>query len=348
MARMRILVLGGTVFLGRAATDAALARGHRVSHFNRGQSAPDDRRVETLHGDRADAAALGRALEGRLWDAVIDTSGYMPQVVQRSAAALSARVGRYLFVSSISAHAGFDRDGFDEDAPLAPAPRPLPEVLDMALYGPLKAACEAAVRMAYGERATIVRPGLIAGPHDPTDRFTYWPGRVASGGTVLAPGRPQRAIQLIDVRDLAEWMVHLLEGQVAGAFIATGPRAPLTMGRMLDACRAVSGSDARFEWVDDARLLEAGAAPWRELPLWIPESDRAMRAMMGASIARALARGLRLRPLAETIADTLAWSRTRPADHAWKAGLTPERERALLESARTGSEPSTAPPRRAG
>lgn len=348
MARMRILILGGTVFVGRAVTDAALTRGHGVTHFNRGKSAPDDPRVETLHGDRTDAAALGRSVGGRTWDAVIDTSGYMPQDVQRSADALKDSVSRYLFVSSISVYASFERSGIDEDSALSLAPDPLPDARTPETYGPLKVACEAVVRTVFGVRATIVRPGLIVGPHDSTDRLTYWPARVAQGGTVLAPGRPARPVQLIDVRDLAEWMIRLLEADTPGTFVATGPRSPLTMAEVLEACRIVSGSDTRFEWIGDERLVEAGVAPWKDLPLWIPESDAAMQGFMGTSMARALAQGLELRPLAATIADTLAWSRTRPADHAWKAGLTPERERALLESARTGSEPSTAPPRRAG
>lgn len=331
---MKILILGGTVFLGRALTDAALARGHEVTHLHRGKSAPPDGRVETLQGDRSDADALHAALGERRWDAAIDTSGYMPQVVSLSAQALRDKVRRYLFVSTISVYAGFDRGGFDEDAPVSPAPDPLPEALDMALYGPLKAGCEAVVRATFGPRATIVRPGLIVGPHDPTDRFTYWPARIARGGEVLAPGRPLRGVQFIDAHDLAGWTVRLIEDDVGGTFNATGPRAPLAMEALLAACREVSGSDARLRWIDDARLVAAGAGPWKELPLWIPESDAAMHGLMGTSIARALAKGLAFRPLAATIADTLAWSNSRPAGHAWKAGLAPQRERELLEAAR--------------
>ncbi|MDQ3027593.1 MAG: NAD-dependent epimerase/dehydratase family protein [Pseudomonadota bacterium] len=345
---MRILILGGSVFVGRALTDAALARGHEVTHFNRGKSAPDEPRVATLHGDRTEAAALENALYGKSWNAVIDTSGYLPQVVKLSAQALRGRVGRYLFVSTISVYAGFDMDSYDEDSPVSPPPDPLLEALDMALYGPLKAGCEQAVREQFGERATIVRPGLIVGPHDPTDRFTYWPERIARGGEVLAPGRPARNVQFIDVRDVAEWMVRLLENNVGGTINAIGPRHPTTMEQVLEACRDAGASDARLAWIDDASLLAAGAGPWKELPLWIPESDPATRGHSAGSLDRALAHGLEFRPLADTVADTLAWSRTRAAGHAWKAGLTPERERALLESVRTGSGPSTAPPPRAG
>ena len=329
---MRLLILGGTVFVGRALTDAALAHGHQVTHFNRGRSSAADERVETLNGDRTEAASMRKAFGERRWDAVIDTSGYLPQDVRRSAEALRGKVSRYLFVSTISVHPSFDAAGFDEDAPLSPVPDPLPEERDMALYGPLKAGCEAVVREAFGDRATIVRPGLIVGPHDPTDRFTYWPVRVASGGTVAAPGRRERLVQFIDARDLAEWIVHLLEKDVAGTFIATGPRKPIPMGKLLDTCRTVAGLDTRFEWFADDALLAANVAPWREMPLWIPESDAAMHGLMAAKIDRALAQGLKFRPLAQTVADTLAWANKRPADYVWKAGLSPEREREILRT----------------
>jgi 2'-hydroxyisoflavone reductase len=328
---LRLLVLGGTVFVGRALTDAALARGHHVTHFNRGKSSAADERVETLQGDRSDGASMRKAFGDKRWDAVIDTSGYMPQAVRRSAEALRGKVSRYLFVSTISVYASFARGGFDEDAPVSPAPDPLPEALDMALYGPLKAGCEAVVREACGNDATIVRPGLIAGPYDPTDRFTYWPVRVARGGTVLAPGRPERLVQFIDARDLAGWMVHLLEKDIAGTFNAAGPRRPLPMGELLETCRAVGGLETHFEWIADKDLAEAKVAPWKDLPLWIPESDAAMHGLMEASIERALAQGLKFRPVAQTVADTLAWANKRPADHAWKAGLSAERERQLLQ-----------------
>jgi 2'-hydroxyisoflavone reductase len=195
MAAMRILILGGTVFLGRAVTDAALARGHAVTHLHRGISSPPDPRVATVIGDRA-SEPFPPAPAMQRWDAVIDTSGYLPQVVARSAQALASG-GRYLFVSSISAYSG---EGFHEDAPLQAAPDPLPDAWTPETYGGLKAACEAIVRARFGERALVVRPGLIVGPHDPTDRFTWWPARIARGGRVAAPGRPERTVQFIDVR----------------------------------------------------------------------------------------------------------------------------------------------------
>ena len=326
---MRILILGGTIFLGRALTDAALERGHEVVHFHRGRSAPADARVETVIGDRTgDLAPLG----SRSWDAVIDTSGYLPQVVERSAGALRA-ARRYLFVSSISVYGEFTRGGFDEDAPVSAPLDPVPGAMTPETYGPLKAMCEAVVREIYADRALIVRPGLIVGPHDPTDRFSWWPARLARGGRVAAPGRRSRPVQFIDVRDLAAWMVALLERNATGVFNATGPtRPPIAMHDVLDACRACGAAGSTLEWIDDEFLLAQGIKPWIEMPLWIPESDPKMAGLMGASIDRALAAGLAFRSVEETVADTLAWSRMRSPDWTWKAGLPAEREAALLDA----------------
>ena len=327
MRAMRMLLLGGTVFVGRALTDAALAHGHEVTHLHRGRSAPPDPRVETLRADRT-VEPFPAAAAGRAWDAVIDTSGYLPQVVARSASALRAS-GRYAFVSSISVYAGA---GFGEDAPVRDAPAPLPQAWTPETYGGLKAACESVVRAAFAERALVVRPGLIAGPHDPTDRFTWWPERVAHGGAVAAPGRPGRRVQLIDVRDLASWIVAALERGVHGTYNATGPAQPIGMGALLEACRDATGSDATFTWMDETFLAREGVRPWSEMPLWVPESDPVASGLLDVPIARAVAAGLAFRPLAETIADTLAWSRTRAPDHAWKAGLAEAREQALLRA----------------
>ena len=321
---MRTLVLGGTRFLGRALTDAALAAGFDVTHFHRGKTAPDDTRVRTIRGDRTREADLAK-LAGR-WDVVFDDSGYLPQDVARACAALRD-VPHYVFVSSISVYAGAD---FGEEGALLPEPTPLPDTLDLALYGNLKAGCETRVRDAFGDRATIVRPGLIVGPFDHTDRFTYWPVRVARGGRVAAPGRPGRPVQFIDVRDLADFMVRIARDRATGTFNATGPRERLSFGAFLDACRAATGSDARFEWIDDATLASKGVAPWTEMPLFIPESEPHADEHSSVPIGRALAAGLAFRPIETTIADTLAWARSRPADHAWKAGLPPAKEAALL------------------
>lgn len=323
---MRLLILGGTVFLGRALTDAALAAGHEVTHLNRGKSAAPDARVETLLGDRTMDLAV---LKGRRWDAVIDTSGYLPQVVRRSVDALRGAAERYLFVSSISVYGG---EGYGEDAPVATAPEPLPQEMSMESYGALKAMCEDVVRSGFGEKATIVRPGLIVGPHDPTDRFTYWPVRIARGGRVAAPGRRARAVQFIDVRDLASWMIRLHENRKAGTFNATGPARRITMEELLDTCRAVSGSRARLEWIDEEFLEQQAVAPWKELPLWVPETDAATSGFLDVPLRRALANGIAFRPLEETIADTLAWNDSRAANREWKAGLPSDREQALLEA----------------
>jgi 2'-hydroxyisoflavone reductase len=323
---MRILILGGTVFLGRALTDAALASGHAVTHLNRGKSATADGRVESLRGDRTGPLDI---LLGHTWDAVIDTSGYLPQVVRPSAQALRDSVRRYLFVSTISVYESFAQAGQDETAPVATPPDPLPDAMTWDKYGALKVACEAAVRETFGERACIVRPGLIVGPHDGTDRFSYWPYRVAAGGRVAAPVGPSFPVQLIDVRDLAEWMIALLERDVGGVFNATSPPGMLTIGEVLDRSREASGSDARFEWLEAAFLEAQGVKPWSEMPLYVPrEGD--MKGFASVSVARALAEGLRFRSLGDTVAATLDWIRTRPKDHAWKAGLAPDRERALL------------------
>ncbi len=347
---MRLLVLGGTVFVGRHAVLAALAAGHDVTLFHRGKhpldaglaaaGAAGPGRLSEVHGDRR--ADLDRLADGS-WDAVLDTSCYTPGEMTLAANALAHRVERYLLVSSISAYASFATIGMTEEAPLASlsdADRRDAESLDredsaqqarfFELYGALKAACEAELQRIAGVRALIVRPGLIVGPDDPTDRFTYWPDRVARGGDVLLPGRPERQVQFIDVRDLGQWMVRLLEGGRRDVFHATGPLDPTGMGAVFEAARRASGADARPVWVDEAFLLAQNVRPWMDLPLWIPESALDSAGLEQMDIRRAVAAGLTFRRLEQTMRDTLAWSRTR-APGPRKAGLTPERERELLE-----------------
>ncbi len=325
---MHILILGGTVFVGRALIDAAHAAGHSVTLFNRGKSNPAPiANVEQVHGDRA--ADLDR-LAGRTWDAVIDTCGYVPRIVRLSARTLAQAAPHYTFISTLSVYRDVSRPGVDEDAALGELADSTVEKVDGETYGPLKALCEAAVTEELPGRSLIIRPGLIVGPQDPTDRFSYWPHRVAQGGEVLAPGAPDRGTQFIDVRDLAEWTIKLAERRATGTYNATSEPGAVTMGGLLAACRAVSGSDATFTWLPDDFLLAQGVQPWSELPLWVPASDPAYAGFNAVSVARALAAGLTYRPLADTAADTLAWLATRPADYAWRAGMDHGRERELL------------------
>lgn len=314
---MKLLLLGGPRFLGRAIADAALERGHELTFFNRGTTNPDlYPGIERIIGDRAgDLTGLGE----RTWDAVIDTSGYLPNDVRASAEAL-AGCGLYCFVSSISVYADFARPN-DEDSQVAElGDLPADEVTNES-YGALKALCEEAAREVFRERALVVRPGLIVGPHDPTGRFTYWPHRMARGGEVVAPAPPDRRTQVIDVRDLGEWIVELCERGSPGTFNATHPG--LMWSELLDSCRAVSGSDADVTWVPDEFLLEHEVGQWMELPLWL--ADPEMAAADDVSVRRALDAGLTFRSLDETVRGALEQARTTDA-----AGLAPEREAELL------------------
>jgi len=288
----RVLVLGGTRFLGRAVVEAALARGHEVTLFNRGQTNPDlFPTAEKVRGDRDGDMS---ALDGRSWDVVVDVAAYFPRTVELAVRQL-AHVQRYIFVSSISVYADQSVPQF-EDSALEQLVDPDDTTDDS--YGARKAACEAVVQEAFGERATIVRPGLIVGPHDPTDRFSYWPKRIAAGGRVLAPGDPGDAVQFIDVRDLGQFIVGLAETDSGGVFNATG--RVLTLGALLEACREVTASDAELVWVPTPVLLEAGLDPWMGVPLWIGAAD--WEAANRVPIERALEAGLTFRPLRETIA----------------------------------------------
>jgi len=333
---MRLLVMGGTVFLGRHIVAAATERGHELTLFNRGVSNPETvDGVEQLHGDREHDLAL---LAGRRWDAVIDTSGYLPRVVRASSELLAGAVDRYAFVSSISAYGVLPEPGLDENAPLAPPPPPGAEDV-LRYYSELKAACEGEVGRALPDRRLVVRPGLIVGPHDPTERFTYWVRRLAEGGRVLIPDAPGQPVQLIDARDLAGWIVRMAETGADGVFNATGPATPLTLGPMLERIRIATGCAAELVPIEEDRLAEAGVEPWSELPLWLDLPRQPdYRGFLAVDIGRALAAGLSFRPLEETVADTLAWSRERPGGSAGAegiplsppAGLAREREGELL------------------
>jgi 2'-hydroxyisoflavone reductase len=335
---MRLLVLGGTVFLGRHLVAAALDRGHEVTLFHRGKHNPGlFPGAESLFGDRRGDLS---ALDGRSWDAVVDTSGNTPDAVAASAARLAGAVERYVFVSTLAVYLGFPRvPRLDESAPLIPAADAAAVEPSPAAVGPLKALCEHELAETVGDRALVVRAGLLAGPHDPTDRFTYWPRRVARGGEVLAPREPGLRVQLVDARDLAAWILASVEAGRTGAWNATGPAAPLTMGELLDTCRDVTGADATFTWVDEDILLGAGVQPRMELPLWMPGSPGAAT----VDARRAIAAGLVFRPLAETVRDTLAWDAHRPPDAPRRAGIAPDREAEVLAASRSRTEPASSP-----
>lgn len=336
---MRLLILGGTRFLGHHLAAAARARGHDVTLFHRGKhSVVATGDVQTIHGDRH--RDLDK-LRGRSWDAAIDTCGYLPQSVKASAEAIS--VERYVFISSLSVY----REYGDESAPLAELTAEQVQqahVIDTSgpvsaatfgnLYGGLKVLCERAAEEVLPQRVLSIRPGVIAGPHDYTDRLTYWAVRVARGGEVLAPGRPGRFVQFIDARDLAEWIIHATERGLTGAFNATGPRESVTMSSLLETCRAVTGSDARFTWVDDQFLLDEGVTPWTELPLWLGREST----FTTASSQKAVDAGLRYRPLSETVGDTLRWFATESRE--LRTGLEAERERQLLRAWRAADNVS--------
>jgi 2'-hydroxyisoflavone reductase len=326
---MNILILGGTIFLGRYLVDAALARGHTVTLFNRGQHHPElFPEVEKLRGDRTVWDDL-QILQNRHWDAVIDTCGYFPHIVQLSAQALKNSVERYVFISSISVYGEPPTTPeIYENSPVAQLQYEDLVTYEKESYGTRKALCEQVIEKELPGCTLNIRPGLIVGPYDPSDRFTYWPARLQRGGTVLAPGRPGAPVQIIDVRDLAEWTIRMIEDKQAGVFNATGPAGPLIMREVLETCRQVAGSPAELVWVDDEFLLGQGVTPFTDLPLWLPGPTSAM---MQVSIDKALDAGLTFRPLEETVKDTLAWDNFREADFQRVNGINLQREIGLLE-----------------
>ncbi|MFO0572809.1 MAG: NAD-dependent epimerase/dehydratase family protein [Polyangia bacterium] len=339
----RILILGGTGFIGPAIVAAARARGHTLTLFNRGKTNPQlfpD--VETILGERG--ADLGK-LGGRDWDAVIDTWGRYPSGVRAAAELLRARVGHYVFISTISVYK-LGRDDIDEGSPLLPTEPPPPEDMDLLHYGPLKVLSERAAQESMPGRVTVIRPGVIAGPHDPTDRFTYWPVRLQRGGEILVPDGPDYRMQFIDVRDLAEWIVTTIEARRFGTFNAVGPADP-SLRAVLAACESgVAGSaqrPGRLVFVDGNWLDKSSAGGWGDFPL-VVAGDADNRGFAHVSAARALAAGLRLRSPALTARDTLAfWSALPAAEqarrNAKRPGLSPEREAELLQRWRTRGTP---------
>jgi len=318
---MRILVLGGTQFLGRHTVDAALARGHDVTMFNRGQTRPElfpD--VEKLRGDRDGNLDT---LRGRSFDAVVDTSGYVPRIVRETIDALGD-AGHYTFVSSISVYADASTPP-TESSPVAELTEPTEEWREA--YGELKADCEDVVRERF-PGAFVPRPGLIVGPWDPTGRFTYWPQRFADGGRVLAPAPPDADAQVIDARDLAAWIVRAAERGLDGTYNAVDRAVPRTT--LVETCRRVANVDSEVVWVDGAFLAEQGVGEWMELPLWL--IDPAFAGMLSVDPSAALAAGLEPRPLEETVRDTLAWIATGDAPAETAAGLDRAKEQAVLDA----------------
>jgi len=328
----RILILGGTRFIGPHQVKYALDRGHEVSIFTRGRTEPPFYqdyfdRVEHLVGDRNDDLS---ALESGEWDAVIDNSASVPRWVRESAGALAGNADRYLFVSSVSTYGDFDTVGITEDYPLATLEDPTVEEVTGATYGGMKALCEAAARDAFAENAIVVRPGLIIGPGDNTDRWTYWPVRIDRGGEVLAPDSPEDPVQNIDARDLAEWIVRLVEEPGhGGTYNATSPVG--TFGGMLDGIRGALGSDAEFTWVSTEFMAKHDVAPWGHMTNWVPPEGESA-GMLQVSVEAALAQGLTFRPVADTARDTLAWWETLDEERraAPRAGLPADLEAEAL------------------
>lgn len=330
---MDLLVIGGTQFVGRAIAEAALAAGHRVTLFHRGRT---NRGLfpgaEEILGDR-DGGLSG--LGNRSWDAVIDTCGYVPRVVAASAEALKDRVGRYVFISTVSVYdeppAGSDEEGTlgDPDA----LDDPSTEVIDKDTYGPLKVACEREVVERFGERALLPRPGVIAGPHDPTDRFTYWVARMAQGGTMLVPEDDGASVQFLDVRDLGEWVVRATEAERRGAYNVVGPEKAMTMHGLVQSCREyVAPGGTELVPVPEAFLRENGVSPWSDLPLWVPRSTGS--GLLAVDSTKARKAGLTHRSVEDTVRSTLEWHRERGAP-TLVTGLDPAREQAALSAWRS-------------
>jgi nucleoside-diphosphate-sugar epimerase len=332
---MRLLVLGGTRFVGRAIVEEALRRGHEVTTFNRGQTGVDLAGVEAVHGDRESSDDLHRLVAGRSWDLVVDTSGYVPRVVGDASRALVGRTERYVFLSTISVYPDWPAKGISEASPVYEGS---PDVGGSAAdeaswsatqYGTYKAGCERAVVEIFGDRALVLRPGVILGPHENVGRLTWWLGRMARGGRVLGPGNPDRSIQPIDVRDVARFALDLAESGQAGAFNVAAPKEHATFGSMLAHCAHATNSDGGLVWVDDEFLVEQGVRQWTEIPLW-----RVHEGTWDVDTTMARAAGLTCRPLAETVRDTWAWmgegGGPAPYDRQAQHGPSPERERQLL------------------
>lgn len=324
---MKILVIGGTRFLGPRFVSAALARDHRVTLFNRGsRRLPELPGLRQLSGDRR--SGLG-ALSEESFDAVLDTCAYHPADIAGPATELAHTFSTYCLVSTVSVYASA-AGNLDESAELVAPPDPLPEVMTPETYGALKAQCERVAAQAFGDRLFVVRPGLIAGPGDSTHRFGYWVRRIARGGDIVAPGPPGAPVQFIDVRDLAAWILLAIEQGRSGTYTADGPGRSTTIAELLDECVATVGNNARLRWVDGHRLLELGVEPWTELPLWLPPDARGF---LTFDSSKAMRDGLKVRPIGATIGAVRAWDRAHGPPEASVRTLTPEKEAEILADA---------------
>ncbi|MCF6410006.1 SDR family oxidoreductase [Pseudalkalibacillus salsuginis] len=338
---MKVLILGGTRFLGRALVEEALKRGHEVTLFNRGNNKETFPEVEQLIGNRDSDVSL---LKNRKWDIVMDTCGFAPHQIKKTAAVLGDNIEHYTFISSISVYKDWIPFNITEGYHLQsmPSDEILKDVEEGKIspyeyYGPLKVLCEAEAEKNWPGRVLHIRAGQLVGPFDYTDRLPYWLHRVAQGGKVLVPGRSERPVQLIDVKDIAKWAFNMAEKRKAGTFNVTGPKYKLTIEELLNTCRAVTKSDAEFVWVEEQFLMENKVQPWTEMPLWVPENfplDGETEPWKGSffiSIEKAVNAGLSLRPFEDTVHDVYQWEKSRQ-DTERKAGISQERELELLET----------------
>lgn len=338
---MKILIIGGTKFLGRHLIDAALKNNHEVTLFNRGTKYSDEDfpEIEQVHGDRnSDLENLGE----KTFDAVIDTSGYLPQTVRISAKYFKDRVKQYVFISSASVYPETPEPDYDENTPTAKlSDEQLKQVAAIdpkgdlngktlgEFYGALKKLCEEEIERVMPNRVLNVRAGMIVGGYDWTDRFTYWVMRVAKGGEVLAPGKPENFVQMIDARDLSEWIISMIERGENGIFNVTGKPFEINFGQMFEAIKSATDSNAEFTWADEKFLEENSVQPWSEMPFYLPESAAEMRGFLAMNVDKALAKGLKFRTFEETIRDIYDWRKNQ--DFEMKAGISAEREKELLE-----------------
>lgn len=320
---VKLLVIGGTRFVGRAFVEQAVGRGHDVAVFHRSVSEPEDfPSVEHLHGDRDGQLGL---LRGRSWDAVLDTCAYTPGAVREASAVLQDSAGHYTLVSTLSVHPDDMPVGSTERAATHRPPFPQTEMVTEETYGPLKVACEHEAKAAFGNRCLIIRPGYIVGPHDPSDRFTFYLRRAASGGEMAAPGPPDAPLQVIDVRDLAAFMLGRVEAADSGVFGVAGPGERIVMRDVLETARDVAGAGTTFTWVSEGFLDAVGDQAQEWFPMWEP----GLLGVHTYDAAKAVAAGLRCRPFAQTVADTLAWDQERGQPDL-RTGLSAEMERELL------------------